>query len=83
MPDGHLTLHADCYDSLQLQHGADASLKDKLNRVALHCIPDGKSIKQCCQNDIIVNTRSKEKSNALVALFWAAYSFNSYLHVPL
>lgn len=23
-----------------LQHGADASLRDKLNRIALHCIPD-------------------------------------------
>ena len=36
-------MHFCLFFFLQLQHGADASIRDKLNRVALQCIPDGES----------------------------------------
>jgi len=47
-----------------LQHGADASLKDKLNRVALHCIPDIATYEQDSEPAIIADKMTRLLSEA-------------------
>ncbi|XP_078346704.1 CAP-Gly domain-containing linker protein 3-like isoform X2 [Oculina patagonica] len=47
-----------------LQHGADASLRDKLNRLALHCIPDIAAYEQDSEPAIIADKMTRLLSEA-------------------
>lgn len=47
-----------------LQHGADASLRDKLNRLALHCIPDAAVYEQDSEPAMVADKLTRLLSEA-------------------